>query len=343
MPTSTAWNDFAYNEPNDRQAGTLVMAERWWVDRYNEIAERGYKLCPRYHPQWEPSWFETGKDLYAVEDGQATILRAAMDATRIQDGRPVMLRKVLADERPHELRINQLFSSPAHSMERDNHCALLLDVIELSTRVGSQRLMVFPLLLPFNRPRIQTFREFAAFFTQICEGIRFLHQRNVAHRDCTANNIMVTAAQRPPRYYFINFSLSRLYPSRDAMDEPVPGGDESVPEHRSRQLCSPFHTDIYYIGNLIRNEFMEKCPGFEFMGDLVASMTQDNPAERPPIEDVLEEFSRIRASLSKEKLRSAIISKNAPKVFGIIRQAWQSVRTLRNVVCCRPAFWDSNP
>jgi hypothetical protein len=123
-----------------------------------------------------------------------------MDATRTVDGRPVMLKKVLRGDGPHELTINQLFSSPEHSRNRDNHCAPLLDVIELPRHFESQKLMVFPLLRPFNQPRIQTFGEFTAFFTQICEarqilhihvsptlilstqGIRFMHERNVAHR-----------------------------------------------------------------------------------------------------------------------------------------------------------------
>src|ERR1700733_456358 len=55
-------------------------------------------------------------------------LRAAMDATRIRDGRPVILKKVFPNERPHELKINRLFSSPEHSSDRDNHCAPLLGV-----------------------------------------------------------------------------------------------------------------------------------------------------------------------------------------------------------------------
>lgn len=74
------------------------------------------------------------------------------------------------------------------------------------------------------------------------------------------------------------------------------------------------------------------------MEDLVASMTEDNPPDRPLIEDVLKEFSRIQASLSKGKLRSAITSKNAPKVLGVVRQARQSVRTLRYIVSRRPAI-----
>ena len=104
-----------------------------------------------------------------------------------------------------------------------------------------------------------------------------MHQRNVAHRydsydlvcqfksdylgsDCTAHNIKVVVQRRRfPRYYFIDFGLSRQYPSRDAMDEPLPGRDESAPEHQSgrRRPCNPFHTDIYYIGNVVRREFME--------------------------------------------------------------------------------------
>jgi hypothetical protein len=103
--------------------------------------------------------------------------------------------------------------------------------------------------------------------------------------DCTANNVMLgasgmypngihptknsrndgfkgtakayTGIQRPPVYYLIDFGLSRHYNSRDVSDEPLRGGDKSAPEHRSKGRCNPFQTDIYYIGNLVRHEFME--------------------------------------------------------------------------------------
>jgi hypothetical protein len=106
----------------------------------------------------------------------------------------------------------------------------------------------------------------------------------VFYSDCTANNIMLdpsgmypngfhpvkidrnrnfkgtakafTRTQRPPVYYFIDFGLSRRYTSRDVMDEPLRGGDKSAPEHKLGRRCNPFHTDIYYIGNLVREEFM---------------------------------------------------------------------------------------
>lgn len=66
-----------------------------------------------------------------------------------------------------------------------------------------------------------------------------------------------TRTQRPTRYYLIDFGLSRQYSSRDALDEPLRGGDKSAPEHRHGRPCNPFHTDIYYLGNLIREHFMK--------------------------------------------------------------------------------------
>jgi len=357
----------AYSELPDRQVGGLVMTERWWRDRYDEIAERGYELRPRYRPNWQPSWLKSGKDFYTVEDGQATILRAAMDATRMRDNHQVMLKVIYPAEGPHELAINMSFSSPELAKMPDNHCAPLLDVIELR-RPEPTKLMVFPFLRPFNQPKIQTIGEFVAFFTQICQGIRFMHERNVAHRDCTANNIMFDASkmypngfhpvkinrnrnfqgtaqaytrtQRPPVYYLIDFGLSRQYASRDVTDEPLRGGDKSAPEHKSRRRCNPFQTDIYYLGNLVRHEFIEKCYGLEFMKELIDWMTHDNPVKRPRIEEVLGGLAVIRESLNKGKLRSPITSKKMPKLFGAVQEARQSLRTIRYVVLRHPAIPD---
>jgi hypothetical protein len=60
-----------------RRTGTLVKSEEWWRDHYYDIEMHGYKLRPRYHPLWEPSWIKLKKDFYSVEDGQATIVRWA--------------------------------------------------------------------------------------------------------------------------------------------------------------------------------------------------------------------------------------------------------------------------
>jgi hypothetical protein len=68
-----------------------------------------------------------------------------------------------------------------------------------------------------------------------------------------------TRTKRPPRYFLIDFGLSRQYSTRDVVDDPLRGGDKSAPEHQLGKPCNPFHADIYYIGNLVRNEFMKVC------------------------------------------------------------------------------------
>jgi hypothetical protein len=73
-----------------------------------------------------------------------------------------------------------------------------------------------------------------------------------------------TGRRPPPFYYFTGFDLSCHYESRDVLDEPLHGRHQSAPEHQSQTQCNPFHADIYYIGNLVRQEFMEvrlvSCP-----------------------------------------------------------------------------------
>ncbi len=90
-----------------------------------------------------------------------------MDATRIHDGKRVMLKKVLPEEGPHELQISRMFSSREVGTNPRNHCVPLLDVIKLPN--SGQQLMVMPFLRPFDNPHFQTFGEFVAFFTQVCE------------------------------------------------------------------------------------------------------------------------------------------------------------------------------
>jgi hypothetical protein len=69
-----------------------------------------------------------------------------------------------------------------------------------------------------------------------------------------------TRTQRPPKYYFIDFGISRKYnpADRPPLEDPIWGGDRSVPEfRRSLDPCDPFPTDVYYVGNLVREDFLD--------------------------------------------------------------------------------------
>ena len=68
-------------QPPRREIGGLFPSEVWWRDRYHDIEAQGYRLRHRYQPDWRASWKESGKDFFAVEDGQATIVRVLCFAT----------------------------------------------------------------------------------------------------------------------------------------------------------------------------------------------------------------------------------------------------------------------
>ena len=76
---------------------------------------------------------------------------------------------------------------------------------------------------------------------------------------------------RPPTYYVVDFGISRQYNIEDDAPRayPILGGDKSVPEHqgdRALEKCDPFPTDIYYLGNFIREEILQvtspRPPGY---------------------------------------------------------------------------------
>ncbi|KAJ7179552.1 hypothetical protein C8R46DRAFT_1160102 [Mycena filopes] len=295
----------------------------------------GYMLRPRYRPDWVPSW--QGKDMSSVgcEDGLRLQVRYPLwfhmnpadfffppiiDAIRMEDG----VNKE-TDDFEHEL--TSFFSSPALASDPRNHCVPLLATL-LIPDDPNQLIMVMPLLLPYSKPRFDTFGEALDFFGQIFEGIKFMHDHNVAHRDCTGQNILMEAAQicpkgfhpvtpshnrnrsgraqfyyttqKPPKYFWIDFGISRRYNARsDALMEPIQsGGDKTVPEFRPMADGEfpighdPFPTDIYYLENMILREFINGGPlftklyGFDFMEPLVLDMVVEDPAKRPTIDEV---------------------------------------------------------
>lgn len=91
-----------------------------------------------------------------------------MDATRISDGKPVMLKR-LVNESPYELPINKLLSSEALPLIPRNHCAHLLDVLELP---NDSLIMVHPFLRPFYKPPF--LRRILHFLCTNLRGERFV-------------------------------------------------------------------------------------------------------------------------------------------------------------------------
>ena len=70
--------------------------------------------------------------------------------------------------------------------------------------------------------------------------------------------------ERPVQYYWTDFGLSRRFDPEETSPTELPiwGGDRSVPEFKKNYDApwNPFHTDVYYVGNLIREDFMKVSP-----------------------------------------------------------------------------------
>ncbi len=89
-----------------------------------------------------------------------------MDATRIVDGKRVMLRKVSQNE----LEISVFFKYSHETITNDprNHCVPIFDVLEVPYE-DETAIIVMPFLRPFYTPRFETRGEFLEFFRQILE------------------------------------------------------------------------------------------------------------------------------------------------------------------------------
>jgi hypothetical protein len=83
-----------------------------------------------------------------------------------------------------------------------------------------------------------------------------------------------TRTRRPPRYFLIDFGHSRQYDPANGppLDQPLMGGDKSAPEHQDQtKLCNPFPTDVYYLGNLVREDYIQVRAPYSSNGNHIES------------------------------------------------------------------------
>ncbi|KAI0725479.1 hypothetical protein C8Q72DRAFT_999472 [Fomitopsis betulina] len=336
-------------EPQGSWKGELKPEEVWWRDRYEWLKGQGYVLRSRYRPDWIPSWKTKHKPYWKCDDGQAILVPHLLDAATVSDGEPVILKRILKSEHPHEVEITGFLSSAPQASDPRNHCVRLYDALEVPDEID-MAILVLPLLRRYDSPPFETVEEAMDFFSQIFEGLQFMHHHHVAHRDCMNQNIMMdpkpmypelyhprviewcpdlshpakhhTRTTHPTKYYFIDFGISRKYNPADLppREPPIFGGDRSVPEFNdSDEPCDPFPTDIYYVGNLVREDFLQRYHGVDFMQPLIDDMVQDDPEKRPTIDEVVSQFAGIRASLQGRRWRSRLVPNNENRVERVVK------------------------
>ena len=89
-----------------------------------------------------------------------------IDATRIMDGKRVMLKRIAQNE----LEIAAFFKYSHETITHDprNHCIPIFDVLEVPDEEGTA-IIAIPFLRPFYSPRFETRGELLEFFRQILE------------------------------------------------------------------------------------------------------------------------------------------------------------------------------
>ncbi|KAJ7490146.1 hypothetical protein B0H11DRAFT_1803966 [Mycena galericulata] len=366
-----------------KEAGQLDNNDLYWCKLQPWLQEQGYMLRPRFRPGWIPSWISIPGTIAAgAEDGWGPSAPQAMDAVRMEDGAAVILKRVEKEIHPHETDIHSFLTSESLINDPKNHCIPLLDVLEPPSIPGTQ-LLVMKLLRQYHDPHFDTIGEAVDFVRQIFEGIQFMHKHSVAHRDCGSLNIMMdgqnlypngfhprlqfrnpnfvgkakhfTRTQAPPKYYLIDFGISLRFPPdvTRPMALPIEGGDRSVPEFEGDGVFEPtdaFATDIYYLGNLIRNEFLDGqskrldyygLEGFDFLRPLVNDMVKRNPKERPTIDEVVDRLEQIVGGLSAWKIRSRVRGKEEYTIIScprIVRHWYRRIGFMIKRVPAIPSY-----
>ncbi|KAJ8509195.1 hypothetical protein ONZ45_g8608 [Pleurotus djamor] len=376
--------DAPLERANPRGAfGRLTEQELFWRDHYDWLLERGYELRPRYKPDWQPSWKGKKKRWYHCTDSLRPFHNSVLDATRTSDGELVVLKRTNKSLFPHEADIALYLSSGPIAADPHNHCVPVYEILQVPED-DDLLLLVMPLLRVHDDPRFDTIGECVEFFRQVFEGLQFMHQHNIAHRqvamlflvvfcswvhrDVTFFNIMMDARQlyvdryhpflpwrkldlsgsakhrtrtrTPVKYYLTDFGLSRQYKpeERPPLEEVIRGADKTAPEYSTMLACDPFPTDVYLLGNMIRENFTKGSQyasarrGFEFIVPLVTDMTQTDPAQRPTMDEVVQRFDVICQELSTWKLRSRVVKTKDSAIASVFRSIGHWNRRIRFMV-----------
>ncbi|KAI0351975.1 kinase-like protein [Trametes cingulata] len=337
----------------------LLPSEVLWRDRHRWLRDHGYDLRPRYSPDWEPSWINTNRDPEFCEDAIMLTDPNVIDAKRRADGLLVAIKSV--KKRGQELEIALFLSS---IRQRDNHCVPVVEVLD-DPLVPGNALMIMEYLRPFDDPEFIMIGDVVDFVTQMLEGLAFLHEHRVAHRDIAPLNVMMDGRALYPRghhpvwtdcspdlieeltplprldhsvkYFYVDFGLSvRFPPGTPTHVVGDVGRDAEVPELSSTVPYDAFKVDIYALGNLFDKNFEQRYHSLHFLRPLIDAMKQGRPDRRPTASELVVMFENTRRTLNPSGFRWRLGPKSQPayeRLFNdTVAVAKESLSQLRRFV-----------
>ncbi|KAJ4499794.1 hypothetical protein C8R41DRAFT_915115 [Lentinula lateritia] len=324
----------------------LDESEEWWIGHFEYLKKRGYMMRPRYRPGWQPSYIPGSFGSLYAEDAQRTPHPYIMDALRMSDSLIVALKLIKTSTGEDE--ITMLFSDDDPNSDPHNHCVRILEVLPVPG-ADAEKILVMVWMRNVMDPRFRTIGEAIQFFKEMIESLQYVHRNNVAHRDCSLNNMAMEAnsmfirqyhpmapkkrydwhgralhfsrTRRPPRYYLIDFGCSRMYdPSQPRPLEYSLKSGGYIPRgscrHAMRSFCHRClllrQSHANFIPRSQGDPIMRQpgVSGFEFLRPLVSDMVADDPSKRPTMDEVASRFSGIVGKLRWWKLRSRAVQKD---------------------------------
>ncbi|KAF9553732.1 hypothetical protein CPC08DRAFT_672908 [Agrocybe pediades] len=308
----------------------LREAEKMWVTLQPFLLGKGYRLRPRYDPAWQPPWLREKNENYVAprdtEESLVVFQRITLDAVRLKDNQKVVLKRVRTDT--DEINLATLLSS-APMKEDPRNCAVpILDVL-LIPADDEYALLVMPFLAHVHCLPFRFLGEFCEFALQASEGLEFLHEHNIAHRDIGPLNIMMDITRmvpkgvhfraphthdgvsfefewktrwsvRPVKYYIIDFGHSQQYSNKQ--DALMLGlwGQVQAPELSEKESFNPFCLDIYVLGTVFR-QIIEEYDGLGDFIKLVDNMTRPDPKARPSAAEAVAGCRKIIEEVKKQR------------------------------------------
>ncbi|KAH7332933.1 kinase-like domain-containing protein [Rhizoctonia solani] len=294
----------------DKRSGV----EERWVSFQPYLLSKGYRLRPRYDPDWVPSWKASGLRASSCEDSIDSMPMRVLDATRTDDESQVMIKMLFPKqgEGEDELAILEHFSSPPFKDVVANHVVPCLDTFPIPVAESGQ-FVVMPLLGQYDELSFKRIAEVHDFFQQIFEGLQFMHENNVAHCDICSGNIMMNSRvlydepfhpvyqdhsldiqrmvyprysrlEKSIRYYFIDMGFATWFTDPNA-PRLVTGKSARImaPEQKSNQPYDPFLVDIYQLGTVIKQDIVPQNRALDFLTPLAEEMTHSDPSARPAL------------------------------------------------------------
>ncbi len=180
---------------------------------------------------------------------------------------------------------------------------------------------------------------------------------NYKARDFRGTAPHYSRTRRPCKYYWTDFGLSRRYKAEvmHPVEIPILGGDRTVPEFIDDESVprNPFPTDVYYLGNLIREDFLQvgliiasfcfshsscqqRVDNLEFIRPLVESMTQKQPDQRLTMGDALRDLDRIVLRLPWWKLRERLRRREDDHVMNFLKDVQHFFRSTTYILLFLP-------